>query len=525
MSRWAMVPILLWAVSVRALLIAEPFRATPEGVGAYYAIMARNALRVDWSVSKGVPVQSVGLDVAGGVPVRYYAHHPPLLVLLMAGSIQLFGDGEWQARLPSALASVGVTWGLYAILAARGRAGAGVLAAGIYACLPMVHYYGAQPELINPLLVAFVLAAAAGYERFWREPTWRRLAWPMLALAAAGCVDWPAFVLVPVLCGHFVLTRAAREWPKIVVFGAWATLVFAGLYAHIAVAERDWRWMVALLNARAGGAGWDLDWHVWWAKAWDYNRTYHTVPVMLLAAGWVATRPWRGGGGGGGGAARVTALLLAWAACHIALGRQGCEAHAWWWWPLTPGLVFAAALCLDALVDAGLRIRFPARSACAVAGVAFAAWGLWRVWPLFHDPSITSAGKSYDPLRIGRAIRHVAPNPNDTVIFVSGEDHPAIWYYADRPIKLHVWTVAELEARRRDDHADLPFSFRQPWPHPPTAVVLPANYAGAVPELLSHLRTHHAQLTSPPHLADYLFFRLSPPAGLAGPVSLQFRAQ
>src|ERR1043165_4648771 len=106
--------ILIYAGAVRIYLLNVPFHSTAEGVGSWYGIMARNYLRIPWLEHHGVPVQSIGHWP--GTPLRFSPHPPPLMPLTIALSYKLFGQGDWQTRLPAAICTVGSTLLLYLLL-------------------------------------------------------------------------------------------------------------------------------------------------------------------------------------------------------------------------------------------------------------------------------------------------------------------------------------------------------------------------------------------------------------------------
>src|SRR6266568_2281089 len=146
--------ILLYTAAVRLSLLNLPFHSTAEGVGSWYGIMARNYLRIPWREHWGVPVQSMGHWP--NTPLRFYSHHPPLMPLTIAFSYKIFGEGDWQTRLPAAMCTIGSTLLLYFLLKQYNRTAA-LYAAAIFACLPMTLYYGGQPEFLNPQFVFLLL--------------------------------------------------------------------------------------------------------------------------------------------------------------------------------------------------------------------------------------------------------------------------------------------------------------------------------------------------------------------------------
>src|SRR5205814_471009 len=119
----------------------------------------------------------------------------------------------------------------------------GMLAAALFAALPITVTYGGQADVINTQLVFFILLSVAAYERFHDSPNLWTLGLLCLAFLPAAWTDWPAYYLVVVLGLHFIATRPLRHWPWIIAFGIVAALMFLAAYAHIAIAEHDWHWM------------------------------------------------------------------------------------------------------------------------------------------------------------------------------------------------------------------------------------------------------------------------------------------
>jgi len=119
----------------------------------------------------------------------------------------------------------------------------------------------------------------------------------------------------------------------------------------------------------------------------------------------------------------------------------------------------------------------------------------------YFDPDLNSARQPYDGEMLARAVRFASPDPNTPVILISGDVHPSLWYYADRPIKMHIWSVEAFNKRLTDNTADLPFAFQQECPARPVAVIIPKLYSNAAKDLLAHLRAHYPPLHPPPDLA------------------------
>ncbi len=497
--------ILLYALIVRAVLLDVPFHTTAEGIGSFYAIHARNYSRIPWSEHYGVPVQNSCYHES--LPLRFYSHHPPLMPLTIAASYKLFGPGEWQTRLPAALCTIGSILLLYHLLKKQNPAAA-LYAAAIYASLPIVLYYGAQPEFLNPQFVFLTLLTTTAFFRFNLAPSLKSLALLCLSFALAAATDWPAFYLAPLGVVFFVASHKAKHWPLLLAFIIFSAVIFILLYAHITLtATHDWSWMLHELRARTVGHDNQLTAAAWLSKAWYYNSTHHTIPILLLSAIWLISLFKISNL-----KSQISIFLLLFPLLHLLIGLRGSFDHAWWWWPLTPFLAISSALALNQLLDrVPPRFKTPAHAITILLLILFSAINVKKVLPEFFDPNITADGRSYDSKMLARAVRFAAPNPHDSVIIVSGEVHPSLWYYADRPIKMHVWSVSQLNERFNDNTIDLTFGWTQQCPTRPTAIILPKLYSNAAKDLHQHLRASYKQIHPPEPLSQlYEIFDLTP---------------
>ncbi|HEV8607859.1 MAG TPA: glycosyltransferase family 39 protein [Tepidisphaeraceae bacterium] len=515
--------ILLYATILRLYLLNIPFHSTAEGVGSWYGIMARNYLHLPWQIHKGVPVQSIGHWP--DTPVRFYSHHPPLMPLAIALSYKLLGQGDWQTRLPFALSTLGIILLLYLLLKNKTPVAA-LYASAIYASLPMVLYYGAQPEFINPQFIFLTLLTIAAFFRLNANPTIKNSLLLCVAFTLAAATDWPAFYLVPLATISFLLKHRLKHWPLILLFSLFSLFIFAALYTHIVlVATNDWTWMLSQFRARTLGTtpSQEISFLAWLKMAWYYNQTHHTLPILLLSAIWLILTLFRrilpspgtpGEGQGEGSPPQIAKrksqianslplFLLLFSLIHLLIGRQGSHAHAWWWWPLTPFLALSSALALAHLINLfPKRLTIPAHTLAILLLILFATINLKKNLPHLLDPNLTSANQPYDGEMLARAVRFASPDANTPVILISGDVHPSLWYYADRPIKMHVWSIEAFNARLTNTTADLPFAFQQDCPARPVAVIVPKLYANAAKDLLAHLRDNYSRLNPPAPLYE-----------------------
>ena len=490
--------VLVYAIAFRLITLNRPFYYDDEATGSFYGVIARNYLQFPWKQTHGIPVVTVGHPP--GVAVSFYPDHPPLVPLLIVPVYKMFGIGEWQTRLPSSIASVLTVAVLYLLMRHVGSERAALVASALFAATPMVLYFGGQPEVLGMPLVLFALATVFAYVIFHRETTWPSFAVLIGAFTLAAVSDWPAFVLIPVLVAHFGATQPRRQWRWMVALCGYAGVVFLLQYVYVAVAaELPWNWMVPLFMHRSAlGGDTPFTARDWLRIAWSYNLHRHSLPLIAATLAWVVLEVARPGRRPGAVAGR---LLLAWAALHVVIGRQGVYNHEWWWWPLTPGIAIASALLADrALAIFERRGRsWIALPLLAVGVGAFAVYTTVKTYKELYPPRQQDPFTTVD---LGRAIQAAAPAPNDVAMLVwSGED-PELWFYGDRALRANIWSIDDFRARVAGGDADLVFSDTQPWPTPSAGLVFPLIELSTSPALYAYLAKRYPLVPLPRDLAE-----------------------
>jgi len=478
--------VLVYAATFRILTLNRPFDYDAEGSGSLNAVLARSYLRFDFGQTHGMPVLS--LDPGRATPIVFYPDHPPLVPLLIMPFYRAFGVGEWQTRLPIAMATIGAIWVLYQLLATFASPRTGVIAAAVFALTPMTLYFGGFADVVGTPLMLCCLIAVLGYLRFHTAPGLRTCGEAVAAFIPAAICDWPAYVLIPVFAVHYLVTRPRRDWPWMVGFAVTGCALFAALYAYITLAtHEDWTWMIDLFARRSalvGGRAYTRS--AWMAAVLETNRRYHTLPLLVVAGTSMAVLALRRGSSD---EARVVWLLLAWALLYASIGAKALFDHEWAWMVFTPAFAASAAL---------LIARAPDRL-IAIGLVGFGAWttllSYGALYPSYRD-------RAFTPRQMAQAIQSAAPRPTDIALVVGNEAEAQLWFYADRPLRTGIWSVDDFERRLNDDTVDLMFNFdEQPWKGHATGIVFPEMWLERIAPLHEYLRQRYMAIPLPADVA------------------------
>ncbi len=345
--------VVLFAVAAmsQCMQIGEAFVGKHEGWNAaVYGVAARNHLTYGLAATRlGVVINGDTVPPAGFL---YYTNHPPLLPLMVAASFAVFGPHEWAARLVPILFTLVSLILLWRIAARLGDERFALLAATIFAFVPMNAFYGRMVDHEAPTLT-FVLAALYAWLR-WREaPASRWFGWTLLWLALAMATGWPGYYMAGLLPIHHLLTaRGARRDRRVLWLPVLALASFGVFLLHVAwlrggggleelvsqFATRTSARAGDFTGAAAGRFSWPSFARVWAVRAYKL----FTLPVLLVALFelWDAARRRRAAAGRARG---IALLLLAFGAIHMLLFRQGAWVHDYWGFYLSAPLALLAA--------------------------------------------------------------------------------------------------------------------------------------------------------------------------------------
>ena len=346
----------------------------------------------------------------------------------------------------------------------------------------------------------------AAYLRFHDTPTSRTFLLLAGAFTLAGLCDWPAYVIVPILCIHFIATRPFRQWPWIVAFGLVACTLFAVLYSYITIATHSsWMWMAPLVARRSAIVGGNhVSWAKWLRAALDFNLTYQTAPVLIISAVWLiafAFRRQQSRRSTGG--STIARLLFAWAALYAVIGAKALYNHEWAWIPFTPALALATALFVDELLErarnVGHGVARLSHATVAVLVVFFAAWTAYTTFTRLYP---AGSSRPFTSIELGQAIQTAAPDRGNIALLVGGDEAEAqLWFYGDRALRTRISSVRDFEQRVHDDSVDLIYNFdEQPWDGRASGIVFPKMFQARFAELHAYLEARYPLTALPPAL-------------------------
>ena len=313
------------------------------------------------------------------VTIRYnalkYFEKPPLQMWGTALAYTLFGIGDWQARLFTALSGiVGIVFTMLAAARWWGKRTA-VISGLVLVSAPMwnvgAHFNsldmgvaGCMTMALGALLLAQHPGATRAQQRGWMWACWASMALAVLSKGLIGVV-LPGFVLV-------VYTLVARDW------ALWKRLhLVTGLIVFFAVSAP---WFV-LISARNPEFAWFFFVHEHFQRFTStvHNRNaplWYFLPLLLAGfLPWLAQLP---------GAARLTfarvetasngfrptLMLGLWAVLIFAFFSISDSKLPGYIFPIIPALAMLAALVLERTSERVWRWQLKAFLALALIGLA-----------------------------------------------------------------------------------------------------------------------------------------------------------
>ena len=344
--------------------------------GALFSLAGQNDLRHGLIATRLGSALDAGQQP--GPPHDYYVNHPPLVGLIVGASFAVLGIHEWAARLPFLLLSAASVVLVFLLAARALGAGPGLVAAAVYAVLPMSAKFGDMP-CHEPVVTAFLLLAVWQLLGFLANPC-RPHAWGcLLALTVAQLTDWPGYYAAAGVALALVLTRPRSPANLRLALGVLvaAAVVLALVLAHAylvagsleALTSRFRLW-TGLKEQPAYTTLSYLRRTAWHARDW-FTPTACVLAAVGLGLALARRRLTL---------SRAAALALTVPALtHLALFRLAAWAHEYWLFYFGPLAVLLVAVVAAELLDRvrGRRILQPAGAAVLVLAVlSCATWSV-----------------------------------------------------------------------------------------------------------------------------------------------------
>jgi len=285
----AIILILFAAILLRD--VREPWTGLHDWNGAFYSQLARNLLRYPFDMHHGMPIVAVGDAAPADGEWSFYPTHPPGLVWCIAVSFRIFGEYEWSARLVPILASLGTL--ILLIRAAQMRFGnsTALVAAAIYALLPMAGFFGRMPDQEAPCLFLMLAAVLAADRHLFQSSTTVARIRPgftwTVCITAAIWMDWVAIILAALVCLRALHERIRGRitsglCARIVAPPAAAIILLLVYLMHFGFAGRAAD-LFAVFTARAGVSVGSAGPALHALTPWTNTVDNLTLPIIALA--------------------------------------------------------------------------------------------------------------------------------------------------------------------------------------------------------------------------------------------------
>ena len=341
------------------------------------------------------------------------------------------------------------------------------------------------------------------------------------AFFLGALTDWPMFYLVPLLTLHQIwinprpLVRRIRQVLPLVAAAA-LVLVVLVLWSEWAAPGFSF---LDNLASRTFGETDDhqpitLEAWIRWVFLHHYGWLHGWAMLALAGVGLVAliVRPSSDGMSRRATTFTAPGLVLAWGGVHLVIGMQGNFQHEFWNIVVTPGLAMAAgwgAEVLFRLIPRSLsHHRTAAAGAAGVMGLLYlgcSARTAYEYWSAEYAPN-----RGYSLKDLGCVIRGVSAE-DDGILTSYSESieypnwHAAAFWYADRQMRVSIFSVAAFERVLGAGPYDLQFGLTQPHGPAPKWFVLPPPHRSQLPELTQYLDARYPRTM----IRGYSVYRLA----------------
>jgi 4-amino-4-deoxy-L-arabinose transferase-like glycosyltransferase len=495
--------LMLLAFPVHTVFISRPFLPNIEGTATAIPVMhAVNFARYGPLASRFAAILNTGqVEPRNWV---LYAHHPPLVPLLISAGYSLFGVSEWSTRLFPVFFTLASTALLYLLALRQFGETVAFLAGFFYCCAPITVAFGGMPDYINGQVGFFILASVGTYLRWYetRQPQWL---WLLLLSGILGALSgWPIFFSAVVLYGHYWVNCPEQSFKKKLFPGLLVSALFFGLIVWADIAGEGTSIFNQIYYRTIGGT--DLS---GLANSINTIMTYnlgrlHTLPICLLALAFVAiivfkllNRKWSDLHD-----YDTPMLLLLIAGLHLSLAFKGNQ-QPWWSVIVTAPLSLAAALCVESL-RALTQNRGMKNFITAAIATLFISFSIPEAYRQVTTQWEHARSAGYTVKELGSVIKSVS-QPYEGVVTSDMIWDATLWFYSDRQLRPAVTTISGLNQSLGPGPYPLRDWYFQPDGPSPRWFVLPSPHRTKFRELANELDARFPRRD----FNGYSIFRLS----------------
>jgi len=420
---WAFVVVLIVAALVRCYEITLPY-CKPWEI-AFQEIIAKNHYYYGFAQTKFLSV----ISVVDGQNI-YHLSHPPLLQILIAFSYALFGVHEWSARLVPILFSLGSIILLYIIVRVLFNKEIALFTSIFASFLPMSAYFG---RIVNfeAVVLFFVLFVVWSYVRWVETDKLKYYYCSMAGTILGGLVDWPFFLILPLLLGSSITTgKKVRSTITLLILGcsvAGGYLLFRTLIAGPEWGGGD---LLTRISQRSDVSSFifNEEWYIRLSTSlWD---NFTVVLLLLSSLGFIRSfreirllEKFRTKAMDN--STLIPLCLLLFGLSYVILFPQSTFIHTWQTYYLIPGLSIYAGIGLHSVI---FKIK---GHRCTVAGARILAVTLLILFLALSANTLVDyhQGKSEEAQNIGLFIDgNSAPDDYICVVQICNP----VMYYANR---------------------------------------------------------------------------------------------
>lgn len=189
----------------------RPFTGHHDFTGAFDSQMAKNYLRYGLIKTKLGQVTNFG--TVAPTEFTYHTHHPPGIILWLAGAFKLFGEQESVARSATAIFSLGSVFLFFLLVSKSTSAPVAIIANIFLSTLPLFVYPSILPVYEAPAMFLMLLQFYS-FHQFTATKKTAYLALFIFAIMVGNITAWATYFVLPILIINEITLRR-KEYLKL----------------------------------------------------------------------------------------------------------------------------------------------------------------------------------------------------------------------------------------------------------------------------------------------------------------------